>query len=210
MIQSYSNFHDFLQDKKALIPAAIVITVAVVMFVIGLIGCIATIQESKCGLGFFLIVVLVIFVAEVAAVVCGFLYSRRIKGSLEQSMSLTFSKYDGSSAESHAVDALQTQFQCCGVKNYTDWSNTTWYSKQNQTVPESCCKNVTSCPKTLDQPGFLNTQGCEPRLEKAIQDVLSYGLLVILGIAIIKFIGMISICVIMCRSNRNDYEQFYA
>lgn len=51
LIQSYSNFRDFVQDKNAIIPAAIVITVAVVMFIIGLVGCIATIKESKCGLG---------------------------------------------------------------------------------------------------------------------------------------------------------------
>ncbi|XP_063051747.1 tetraspanin 36 [Engraulis encrasicolus] len=211
LIQSYSNFRDFVQDKNAIIPAAIVITVAVVMFIIGLVGCIATIKESKCGLGVFLFIILIIFVAEVAAVLCGFLFSRRIKGSLEQSMSLTFGKYDGNSAASKAVDTLQEKFECCGVTNYTNWSNTTWYRSHNNTVPASCCKNATGvCPKTLDQPTFLNTQGCEAKVEKAIQDVLSYALLVVLGIAILKLVGMISICVIMCKSDRSGYEQFYA
>lgn len=52
VIKSYDNFDSFIQDKYALIPAAIIIGISVVMFVIGLVGCCATIRESKVGLGF--------------------------------------------------------------------------------------------------------------------------------------------------------------
>lgn len=52
VIKSYKNFEDFVADKYNLIPAAIIIGVAVVMFVIGILGCCATLKESKVGLGF--------------------------------------------------------------------------------------------------------------------------------------------------------------
>lgn len=51
VIDAYKSYDPFLQDKNALLPAIIIICVAVVMFVIGLIGCCATIRESKVGLG---------------------------------------------------------------------------------------------------------------------------------------------------------------
>ncbi|KAG5281024.1 hypothetical protein AALO_G00066620 [Alosa alosa] len=210
VIKSVDNFENFLADKYTLIPAVIIICVAVLMFIIGIVGCCSTLSESKLGLGFFLICILIIFAAEVAALVCGFIYMGRINGSLEKSMTTVFEKYDGQNPESRTVDLLQSQLQCCGVSNYTDWTSMPWYSSHNNTVPLSCCKNTTTCTGRPDQPDQLNTQGCEIQLEKFLQSVSGYALLVILGFAIVKFFGIISVCVITCRSRRNDYEQFYA
>ncbi|XP_062398949.1 tetraspanin 36 [Sardina pilchardus] len=211
VIKSVDNFENFLADKYTLIPAAIIICVAVVMFIIGIVGCCSTLRESKVGLSFFLIFILIIFAAEVAALVCGFVYMGKLNGSLEKSMTAVFEKYDGQTPETRTVDLLQTQLQCCGVRNYTDWTSMPWYASHNNTVPLSCCKNTTStCTGRPDQPDLLNTQGCETQLEKFLQGVSGYALLVILGFAIVKFFGIISVCVITCRSRRNDYEQFYA
>lgn len=52
MIKSYDNFNSFIQDGYILIPAVIIITISVVMFIFGLVGCCATIRESKIGLSF--------------------------------------------------------------------------------------------------------------------------------------------------------------
>ncbi|XP_036434333.1 tetraspanin 36 [Colossoma macropomum] len=210
VIRSYKNFDNFLEDKYTLIPAAIIIGVAVVMFIIGIVGCCATLRESKVGLGFFMFILLLIFAAEVTAFVFGFIYKGRIKGDLEKSMSEVFQKYDGKNAETRAVDYLQSQLQCCGVRNYTDWTSTPWFSSHNRTVPHSCCKANTTCTGQFDQSELLNAQGCETKLEKLLQSVLSYAMLVILGFAIIKFFGMLSICVITCRSGRSDYQPLYA
>ncbi|XP_036383115.1 tetraspanin 36 [Megalops cyprinoides] len=211
VLRSYSSFDNFLEDKYTLIPAAIIIAVAVVMFVIGIVGCCATLRESKIGLGFFLLIILIILAAEITAFVFGFIYRGKIKGDLEGTMSDVFQKYDGKNSETRAVDYLQTQLQCCGVKNYTDWTTRPWFSSHNNTLPVSCCKpNVTGCTGALEQPNLLNTQGCEAKLEQLLQDVLSYAMLVILGFAIIKLFGMLSVCVITCRGNRNEYQPLYA
>ncbi|KAL0979789.1 hypothetical protein UPYG_G00189700 [Umbra pygmaea] len=212
IIQSYNNFDKFLEDKYTLIPAAIIITVGVVMFVIGVVGCCATLRESTVGLSCFLMIILAMFAAEVTALVFGFIYQSRIKGDLERSMSDVFQKYDGNNPESRAVDYLQSQLQCCGVQNYTNWTTTTWFSQSNNTVPISCCKkNNTLCTGRLDQLDLINTQGCEGKLEQLLQDVMSYAMLVILGFAIIKFFGMLSVCVITCKkSSRPGYQPLYA
>ncbi|MCJ8735015.1 hypothetical protein PDJAM_G00241950 [Pangasius djambal] len=209
VISTYKNFDDFRVDKYTVIPAAIILGVAVVMFIVGTIGCCATLRESKIGLGFFLLILFLIFAAEVTAIVFGFIYKGRISGDLEKPMNDVFEKYNGENSESHAVDYLQSQLGCCGVYNYTDWLKWSWFS-QNHTVPKSCCKANTTCSGQIDHPDLLNESGCETKLEQLLQSVLVYAMLVILGFAIIKFLGMLSVCAIACRSSRNDYQPLYA
>ncbi|XP_062237845.1 tetraspanin 36 [Platichthys flesus] len=213
VIHSYNNFDNFIQDKYALVPAAITIGISVVMFVFGLLGCCSTLRESKFGLSFFFLVIMMMFAAEVAALVFSFIYQGKISGDLERSMNQTFSMYDGQGTETKGVDYLQSQLQCCGVNNYSSWANTTWFSSQNNTVPLSCCKNsTTQCTGSLDQPNLLNVGGCQVKLQSLIEDVWGYAMLVILGFAVVKFFGMTSVCVITCRSGnqRSGYQPLYA
>lgn len=51
VIISYKNFSSFTVDKYAIIPVAIILAVAIVMFIVGIIGCCATLRESNIGLG---------------------------------------------------------------------------------------------------------------------------------------------------------------
>ncbi|XP_006033198.1 tetraspanin-36-like [Alligator sinensis] len=212
VINTYKNYDHFLQDKYALLPAVIIICVAVVMFIIGLIGCCATIRESRVGLGFFLVIILIIFVAEVSAFVLGFIYREKVKTDVQSTMRAVFQKYDGKSAEADVVDYLQEQFQCCGVNNYSDWTTTPWFnSTGNNSVPVSCCKqDIKNCTGQLSEPQDLNTEGCAPKVELGLQSVLSYVMLVILGFAIIKFFGMMSVCVLTCKREDSGYQPLYS
>ncbi|AWP07260.1 putative tetraspanin-3-like [Scophthalmus maximus] len=158
VIRSYNNFDSFIQDKYALVPAAIIIGISIVMFLFGLIGCCSTLRESKFGLSFFFLIIMAIFAAEVAALVFSFIYQGKISGDLERSMNESFAKYDGQGTETKGVDYLQSQ------------------------------------------------------LGSLIEGVWRYAMLVILGFAIIKFFGMLSVCVINCQtgSRRSGYQPFYA
>ncbi|XP_054034657.1 uncharacterized protein LOC104303044 [Dryobates pubescens] len=188
VINTYKSYDNFLQDKYALLPAVIILCVALVMFIIGLIGCCATFRESRVGLGLFLAIILVIFVAEVSAFVLGFVYREKVKTDVQGTMSSVFERYDGKNPESTVVDYLQEQLHCCGVKNYSDWTTTQWFnSTGNNSVPLSCCRQeLRNCTGRLDQPQELNTQGCAEELESGLQSVFSYAMLVILGFAIVK------------------------
>ncbi|XP_029999706.1 tetraspanin 36 [Sphaeramia orbicularis] len=215
VIQSYDTFGNFIQDKYTLVPAVIIIGISVVMFIFGLVGCCSTLRESKVGLSFFFVIIMLIFAAEVAALVFSFIYRGKVTDDLERSMTTVFSNYGGqeTQADTSAVDFLQRELQCCGIHNYTSWSNTTWSIRNNNTVPHSCCKNNSAqCTGRLDQPDLLNVQGCEPKLESLLKDALGYAMLVILGFAIVKFFGMLSVCVITCRtgSRRSGYQPLYA
>ncbi|XP_069483069.1 tetraspanin-36-like [Ambystoma mexicanum] len=212
VINSYRNYDHFLEDRYTMLPAVIILSIAMVMFIIGLIGCYATIKESRVGLGFFLFLLMIIFAAEVVAFVMGFVYRGKIRPDLDRSMSEVFKKYDGKNAESRAVDYLQEQLQCCGVSNYTNWEHIPWSNgTKNNSVPSSCCQHTANnCTGSLDELKKLNTEGCEEKLDHWLQHVLSYASLVILGFAIVKFFGMLSVCVITCRKRDHGYEPLYS
>ncbi|XP_021405920.2 tetraspanin-36 [Lonchura striata] len=211
VINTYKSYDSFLQDKYALLPAVIIICVALVMFIIGLIGCCATFRESRVGLGLFLAIILIIFIAEVSAFVLGFVYREKVKSDVQGTMRSVFEKYDGRDPESTVVDYLQRRLHCCGVKNYSDWTTTQWFnSTGNQSVPLSCCQQeARNCTGRLDQPQELNTRGCAQEVETGLQSVISYAMLVILGFAIVKFFGMLSICVLTCKKEESGYQPLY-
>lgn len=50
MFITYDDYDHFFEDVYTLIPAIIIIAVGTLLFIIGLIGCCATIRESSCGL----------------------------------------------------------------------------------------------------------------------------------------------------------------
>lgn len=207
VILSYKNFDHFIEDRYAMVPALVIIGVAILMFIIGLLGCCATVRESRLGLGCFLVIILFIFVAEVAAFVLGIIYRGKIGPELEKGMNGVFQKYDGHNAESRAVDYLQKELQCCGIVKLTDWETTTWFISGNHTVPLSCCKlNLSNCTGNVTHLEDLNTQGCKEKLDAFLQKVLSYAVLVILGFALVKLFGMLSVCVITCR--KRDHDQY--
>ena len=47
---TYDDYDHFFEDVYTLIPAVVIIAVGALLFIIGLIGCCATIRESRCGL----------------------------------------------------------------------------------------------------------------------------------------------------------------
>ncbi|XP_051498499.1 tetraspanin-36-like [Apus apus] len=211
VINTYRSYDNFLQDKYALLPAVIILAIAVVMFIIGLIGWCSTFRESRLGLGLFLAIILIIFIAEVSAFVLGFVYREKVKTDVQVTMRSVFEKYDGKSAESTVMDYLQEQLHCCGVKNYSDWTTTQWFNATgNNSVPLSCCRQEMNCTGRLDQPQELYTRGCADELESGLQSVISYAMLVILGFAIVKFFGMLSVCVLTCRREDSGYQPLYS
>ncbi|XP_063769926.1 tetraspanin-36-like [Pseudophryne corroboree] len=205
VIVTYKQYEDFLGNAYVMLPAIIVLAVAVVLFIIGLLGCFSTIQESCCGLGCFMFLISIIFAAGVIALILGLVYKDKISPELHKNMDELFAQYNGKNTQSSAVDFIQEELQCCGVNNYTSWQNTTWM-KTNASLPLSCCMNATDCRGKLDALDKINQEGCEVKLETVVHQVMSFSMLVILGFAVIELLGLISLCVIYRRSATEGYQ----
>ncbi|CAI9590716.1 unnamed protein product [Staurois parvus] len=205
-IVTYKQYEDFLGNMYVMLPSVIILCVAVFMLIIGCLGFCSTIRESSCGLGCFITMISIILVAGMASLVLGLVYKDKINPELEKNMNLFFQKYNGKNVESSTVDFIQEELQCCGIKNYTSWENTTWY-KTNHTVPKSCCmKNATQCTGDLTDLKKLYTEGCEAKLENVLHKVLGFSMLIILGFVIVELICLISLCMIYRKRDYQGYE----
>ncbi|XP_020827973.1 tetraspanin-36-like [Phascolarctos cinereus] len=207
-ISSFEDFDAFFRDEQILLPAIIIIIVAGVMLFLGVTGCFVTIKESQIGLRLFLAILLLMFITEAAAFVLGFIYREKVVAEVQENMDELFQTYGKEKPETEMVDFWQSQFRCCGVKNYTDWVNRDWFNRTgNNSVPQSCCKQeFKNCSGLLSEPQELNTVGCAGLMELRIKELINYIMIVILRFAVVKFFGMLSILVITCRQEENAYQ----
>ncbi|XP_067256922.1 tetraspanin-3b isoform X2 [Chanodichthys erythropterus] len=183
---TYDDYDHFFEDIYTFIPAMVIIAVGTLLFVIGFIGCCATIRESRCGL------------VTVEAVV-------------NHSIQKVYNEYKGTNtdAPSRAIDYVQRQLHCCGIHNYSDWMNTHWFiESKNNSVPVSCCKpTISNCTGTLMRPGDLYPEGCEVLVVKKLKDIMLYVILAALTFAAIQMLGLLCACVVLCRRGHDPaYE----
>lgn len=211
---TFDDYDHFFEDVYTLIPAVIIIAVGALLFIVGLIGCCATVRESHCGLTTFVVILVLVFVTEVAVVVIGYIYRAKVEDDVNSSIKNVFDDYNGpnSNAQSRAIDYVQRQLQCCGIHNYSDWQYTRWYveSKENS-VPMSCCKsNFGSCTGSLTHPEYLYQEGCEALVVKKLREIMMYVIWAALTFAAIQILGMLCACIVLCGRIRDPpYEPLF-
>ncbi|KAM7230764.1 hypothetical protein CapIbe_018254 [Capra ibex] len=208
---TYDDYDHFFEDVYTLIPAVVIIAVGALLFIIGLIGCCATIRESRCGLATFVIILLLVFVTEVVVVVLGYVYRAKVENEVDRSIQKVYKTYNGTNpdAASRAIDYVQRQLHCCGIHNYSDWENTDWFKEtKNQSVPLSCCRETaSSCNGSLAHPADLYAEGCEALVVKKLQEIMMHVIWAALAFAAIQLLGMLCACIVLCRRSRDPaYE----
>ncbi|XP_056881203.1 tetraspanin-3-like isoform X2 [Takifugu flavidus] len=183
---TYDDYDHFFEDVYTLIPAVIIIAVGTLLFIIGLIGCCATIRESSCGLA-------------------------TVEDEVNHSIQKVYSEYNGtnSDAPSRAIDYVQRQLHCCGIHNYSDWRNTRWFGEsKNNSVPVSCCQpSIGNCTGVLTRPSELYQEGCEALVVKKFKEIMMYVIWAALTFASVQMLGMLCACVVLCRRTHDPaYE----
>lgn len=127
-------------------PALLLLTVGSLMFSITFLGCFGALRDASILLKMFLGILLVILLLQIAAAVLGFLFSDRVLHRTEQLMKKAIVLYREDLDLENVIDFVQKKFLCCGVDEYTDWSQNVYFncSEKNPSleacgVPFSCC-----------------------------------------------------------------------
>ncbi|KFQ11632.1 Tetraspanin-1, partial [Haliaeetus albicilla] len=114
------------------------IVIGSILLVIGFLGCCGAQKESKCLLMMFFSVVLIIFIAEIAAAVVALVYTGLAETLLTAVVTpLLKEKYGVDSSLTHIWNVTMNEVHCCGLNNYTDFTNSYWY-QEHGTYPEPC------------------------------------------------------------------------
>ncbi|XP_054690381.1 tetraspanin-1 isoform X1 [Grus americana] len=125
------------------------IVIGSILLVIGFLGCYGAQKESKCLLMMFFSVVLIIFIAEVAAAVVALVYTGLAEMLLTSVVTpLLKEKYGEDDSLTHIWNVTMEEVHCCGLNNYTDFTNSTWYEKYG-VYPAPCCNSTHPCNDTL-------------------------------------------------------------
>ncbi|XP_053384803.1 tetraspanin-3-like [Mercenaria mercenaria] len=167
----YLTLQDFraaIEHAHFILPAYLLIISGGAVVIFGVIGCIAIFAESRCLLAFYWVCIIFVLAADVATCVKSFFLNDEVESHVTYRLNVTsMYKYIYDEDMTDAIDTLQQKYECCGVRNYSDWSGTS-YNKRARSLltkgihpyPESCCRDNNSCSLLLSSNPDIFIQGC--------------------------------------------------
>ncbi|UXI20012.1 glycogenin-1-like [Sarcoptes scabiei] len=140
-----------------------IIVFGTIVFIMSFTGCIGALRENLFLLRLYSLILLIMFVAEVALSAIAILFPNSFLNLVKEAFSNEpIIKYRDDSNLQNIIDLVQTEFKCCGVsdKGYKDWSKNIYFecldsnpSRERCAVPYSCCRN----PRNFDS-GLINNE----------------------------------------------------
>ncbi|XP_040892300.1 tetraspanin-1-like [Toxotes jaculatrix] len=175
----------------------LLIAVGAVLLIIGFLGCCGAVRESRCMLLTFFIIVLIIFLVEVAGAVVLLVFqglADELLQSLEDEVRSSIERdYGEDEGMTSLWNATMDEFKCCGYRNYTDFDNSPFQNQQGGNVyPPTCC-NATISTGTCDQnkANISMVAGCFDKLLQLIEENAVIIAAVALGIAALEIAAMV-------------------
>ncbi|KAM6264311.1 tetraspanin-1 [Spheniscus humboldti] len=173
------------------------IVIGAILLAIGFLGCCGAQKESQCLLMMFFSVVLIVFIAEIAAAVVALVYTGLAETLLTAVVTpLLREKYGADRSLTHIWNVTMTEVHCCGLNNYTDFTDSPWH-KEHQTYPESCCNDEQPCNSTL--AANSKVPGCFTQILKEIKTNAGVVGGVAAGIAALEIAAMVVAMYLYCH-----------
>ncbi|XP_034387348.1 tetraspanin-1 [Cyclopterus lumpus] len=175
------------------------IAVGGVLLLLGLLGCCGVHKESKCLLLTFFSILLVIFIAEVAAAVVALAYSSFAERILKAWATPALQRDFGSDPVFTKIwNTTMTELECCGFTNYTDFVGSEFEKENEGRLPPSCCwTNSTPCSPYEAERSAV--QGCFKHILETIKEhsIIVGGITA--GIGVLEIAAMIVSMYMYCH-----------
>ncbi|KAF7669615.1 hypothetical protein LDENG_00170600 [Lucifuga dentata] len=183
----------------------LLIAVGAVLLIIGFLGCCGAIRESRCMLLLFFVIVLVVFIAEVAGAVVILVFKPLAEDLINQLGTKAVESIKKDFGENSDVTGLwnttMNVLQCCGFYNYTDFTKSPYYTNNMNQYPPQCCETMNSTCNATAAANVSNTivHGCFPKVKKLIDDNVVVIAAVALGIAVLEICAMAVSMSLYCK-----------
>ncbi|XP_025893147.1 tetraspanin-1 [Nothoprocta perdicaria] len=173
------------------------IVIGAILLIIGFLGCCGAQKESKCLLMTFFTVVLIIFIAEIAAAVVALVYTGLAETLLTATVTpLLKEKFGKEPSLTQIWNVTMNELHCCGLNNYTDLSESPWVV-QRKSYPAPCCSGKQPCSESLahlsDVPGCFDQLLTEIRKNSGVVGGVAA------GIAALEIASMVVAMYLYCR-----------
>lgn len=179
----------------SLFPSLSAVNLASALFVLGIfvtcvsfLGFLGALKENRCLLISFFILLFLLMLAELTVACLLLLYEHDIDRFIMNELTNSLSKEQNGGSNNATIDwnTIQETFQCCGVKNASDWGTA---------IPASCCSTA---PCTITTPW----KGCYLKLKDWFEhNLLGTGIAVII-ICSIEVLGMCFSMTLFCHISK--------
>lgn len=215
------EFQQFTQPTVISQLSYILLAVGIFLFIVSFLGCCGALQESKCLLSLYGILVILILVLEITAISLALIYKGKAEEETRNFLKSSIKDYykPDRSPETDAVtlmwNHLMAEMSCCGVDNYLDFSESESF-KQNATqkVPAACCvledtkKFIPKFPDCTQNPSAANSyymKGCYTIVLNWIMDHINFAIYAVIGLILVElFLTILAFC--LCTSLDRYYK----
>ncbi|KAM9113131.1 leukocyte antigen CD37 isoform 2-T2 [Pangshura tecta] len=186
--------------------------VGIITMLMGFLGCLGSLKEIKCMLGFYFGFLFLLFAAQITIGVL--LYTQRVTlsskvGVFVEDAIWTYPLAGSPSEKYQSWDFIQGQLQCCGWNSYLDWhQNPVVDNSSRKLYPCSCHNssspgehgtNTTEAPAVQGATGFCTAfgewpvykQGCANSVQGWLANNIISIVGVCLGIALMEFLQLL-------------------
>ncbi|KAM4703343.1 tetraspanin-4-like isoform 1-T1 [Rhinophrynus dorsalis] len=179
----------------SLSAASLFMVTGSVIMVVGFIGCLGAVTEHRCLLLTFFVVLLIIFLLEMISMVLFLTYKEEFHSYAQDDLKkgLKLYKTEGNLGLTNAWDIVQTEFRCCGVKNYTDWLDI----RNSSTVPHSCCMEHSDFCQNM--PSTWWKEPCYKKVKEWVGNNISSVGIFGICILIVQVFGLIFSMLMYCQ-----------
>ncbi|XP_006808151.1 CD82 antigen-like [Neolamprologus brichardi] len=195
----------------------ILIGVGAFPILISFLGCLGAIYEIRPLLSLYFSVLLLILITQCAAGALIYFQKDVVNEQISKVITKVLDKYSGNnSTTEQAWDFIQTNMECCGWIDRTDWSGNMIVVNSSQLLFPCSCQNISLIAGNISDSGFCEAKtpdwpvydvGCAASVETWLLTNIGVVLGVCLGVTLIELLGMIlSIC--LCRNvHMEDYTK---
>ncbi|KAI5612129.1 CD63 antigen, partial [Silurus asotus] len=181
----------------------VIIVVGAVIFFIAFFGCCGAWKDNYCMVTTFAVLLSIIIIVEIGIAIAAYVYRNKLENLVEKGIKEAIKEYNKDQDIKKELDISQQQFKCCGAVNSTDWAGI----MPNNSVPDSCCKNVTKgCGvNAMFNSSKIYTEGCAKAVEALVKQNILWVGIAALVIAFIEILGVVFACTLM-KGIRSGYE----
>lgn len=210
----------------------IMISIGVLLFIVGFLGCCGTCKGNTCMLQTYIIIVSIILALELVGAILAIVFKDSLGEDIKENMRDDIQNdYDGINKTDDGLtlswNSMQMSLECCGSYNHTDYVGSSWEQAQTDPkdpVPITCCKGTTSnsagyysisaqnketcmteaALQVPPSPTQLFNQGCYDGLTGWIKEKSDIIIGVLIGLGCVQLFGLITACCV--KSSIEDGE----
>ncbi|KXJ17895.1 tetraspanin-33 [Exaiptasia diaphana] len=149
IVESKDHFKNMADLKFQ--PSIFILIAGGIIFIITFIGCIGAVRENTTLLRLYIGIILAIILIVIACAVLAFVFRDKLETTISKKVKSIIPVYRAAGDKyldlQNIIDAVQTDWECCGAESYQDWEANVYFncsaplgSSRRCGVPFSCCK----------------------------------------------------------------------